>query len=275
MLKTISIALCLMFLAGCSSVIPKVTPNLIVIDNTGDPPPPRPTPTPTPPPTLTAYQVFVNVAQTWEFFSQCRNLNPDGSRGPLIEAHTWINVTPVDPTHSIWHYTKDQPCAYWMPDGINAELYFYLEQVSSGAWYSTGGHIIAPFGYPWDSTHTPQDFTYTLTIDPTRPRPYLIIPALSNDTTITMSTTFLDTQGPNTPWVTTSLTVPASTPVYTGFAMQSGQQEGFCPTCADEAWLFAANGMGMVQITVYNNGSGYSPAPGQVVVPVVLRRITN
>lgn len=228
-----------------------------------------PTPTPNPAPTLVSSQVFNNVPQApWEFVSQCQNLNSDGSRGPVVTAHTYVQVTPVDSSHTIWHYTKDQSCAYWMPDGISAELYFFLEQDSTGAWYSTGGHIIAPYGFPWDATHAPQDFTYTLAIDPTRPRPYLIIPAMSNNTPIVMTTTFADTQGPNTPWTTTSLTVPASTAVYTGWAMQSHQIEGDCkPSCADEGWLLAANGMGMVQVTVYNTGSG------PLAVPIVLKRV--
>jgi len=229
---------------------------------------PSPTPTPTPAPTLAANQVFSNVSQTWVFTSQCQNLNSDGTRGPVVTAHTYVEVMPVDSTHTTWHYTKDQPCAYWMPDGISAELYFYLEQDSTGAWYSTGGHIIAPYGYPWDSTHAPQDFTYTLAIDPPRPRPYLIIPAQSGANTVVMKTTFADTQGPNTPWETDSLTASISTPVYTGWSMESHQIEGDCnPSCADEAWFFAANGMGMVQVTVYNTGSGLLP------VPIVLKRI--
>jgi hypothetical protein len=59
------------------------------------------------------------------------------------------------------------------------ELYFFLEQDSTGAWYSTGGHIIAPNGFPWDLTvpRPPQDFTYSVTFDSSKPRPYLIIPA--------------------------------------------------------------------------------------------------
>lgn len=223
--------------------------------------------TPAPLETLTSDEVFSNTPQLWEFTSQCQNLQPDGTRGPLVEAHTWVEVMPVDSTHTIWHYTKDQPCAYWMPDGIDAEIYFALEKDSTGAWYSTGGHIIAPHGFPWDSTHTPQDLIYTVTGNPNMPRPYLIIPAQSSGTEVAVITTFPDVQGPDTPWETDSLTVLTSIPVYTGAAMRSHQKEGDCkPGCADEEWLMAKNKKGMVKITVNNNGAG------PLAVPIVLLR---
>lgn len=223
---------------------------------------------PAPLETLTADAVFSNTPQKWEFVSQCQNLQPDGSRDQIVEAHTFIDVMPVDATHTVWHYTKDQPCAYWMPEGIDAELYFFLEQDTNGAWYSTGGHIIAPFGFPWDKTHAPQDFTYSVTFDSSKPRPYLIIPAQSTGDVLAMVTTFADVQGPNTPWETDSQTVSVTTPVYSGFAMLSHQIEGDCkPSCADEGWAMAANGTGMVQVTVYNIGSG------PLAVPIVLTRI--
>jgi hypothetical protein len=257
-LKAFALVLLLCALAGCGGTVKS--------QNTQAP---SAVPTPTPAPTLTSAQVFNNVAQTWEFVSHCQNLNSDGSRGPYVEAHTWIQVNPVDATHSSWHYTKDQPCAYWMVDGIDVSSDLFLEQDTTGAWYSTGGHITAPYGYPWEVTPVPHDFTYDIATNPGMPRPYLIIPAQSSAVTVSMITTFFDTQGPNTPWETDSVTASVSTPVYSGWAMDSIQTEGGvlidpvtikCSTddaktgCAHESWLMGADGRGLQKVIPFTAG---------------------
>lgn len=174
---------------------------------------------------ITSAQVFSNKAETWEF---------KNGYGEL----TWVDVSPQSDGSTIWHYHKNADRAYWMPDGKSAELYFFLAQDSSGAWYSTGGHIIARSGYPWDATHAPQDFTYaTVGIDG-HPRPYLILA----DSGTTDDTVFPDITA-ETRW---------KTMMYVEHGMLVSEQwEG---PCIHEKWYFAV-GRGMVKVIPFDGGS--------------------
>jgi hypothetical protein len=192
--------------------------------------------------TITAAQVFSNVAETWAF--------QDGY-GDLMQ----IDVQPVDANHTIWHYTKNADRAYWMPNGQSAELYFFLERDSSGAWYSTGGHIIAPFGFPWDTTvpRPAQDFIYATTSTPGHPRPYLILA----DSGKGVDTVFLDTAGPDTPWIT-------EMSAENGFLV-SEQWEGSCPNQAHEKWSFKP-GAGLWKVEPFTQGDCNNPTDPKLVM---------
>jgi hypothetical protein len=124
-----------------------------------------------------------------------------------------------------------------MEDGISATIDFFLERDSSGAWYSTGGHIVAPFGFPWDATHTPQDFTYTTVGIQGHPRPYLILA----DSGITDDTVFPDITA-ETRWKTMTYTENGM--------LVSEQWEG---PCIHEKWYFAI-GRGLVKVIPFDNG---------------------
>lgn len=233
-----------------------------------DTPTPRPTPkfTPTPTPTpspVTSAQVFSNVAQIWAFQSQCQNMQQDGTLSPWIVAHSWIQVLPQPDTldidgvtvihNTIWHYTKDQPCAYWMPNSVFyedptkplTELYFFLSTdatyATTGSWYSTGGHIIAPNGFPWDTTvpRPAQDFVYTVAGVPGYPRPYLILA----NSGITLDTVFPDEGSATARW-STYMTVDAQG------CLASDQYEG---VRGHEKW-HGCIGQGLVYIEVLNQG---------------------
>jgi hypothetical protein len=176
--------------------------------------------------TITAAQVFSNKAETWEFKNGYGDL-------------TWIDVAPQADGSTIWHYTKNAARAYWMEGGKDAEIYFSLAQDSTGAWYSTGGHIIAPFGFPWDATHTPQDFTYTADSIPGHPRPYLILA----DSGTTDDTVFPGDGVADNRWKTSMY-------IENGLLV-SEQWEG---PCIHEKWYFAI-GRGLVKVIPYDNGS--------------------
>lgn len=224
-------------------------------------PTPMPTPTPTP---ITSQQVFSNIPQTWAFQSQCQNMQQDGTLGPWIIAHSWVQILPQPDTldtdgitfihNTIWHYTKDQPCAYWMPNSVFyedptkplTELYFFLSTdatyATTGKWYSTGGHIIAPNGFPWDTTvpRPAQDFVYQVgSAAPGMPRPYLILA----DSGIRLDTQF-DDEGSTTSRWSTYMTVDAQG------CLASDQYEGLR---GHEKW-HGCIGQGLVYIEVLNQG---------------------
>lgn len=228
-----------------------------------DTPTPRATPTPPQAP-MSAQQVFTNTPQTWAFMSQCQNMQKDGTLGPWIIAHSWVQVLPqpdsldVDGVtvihNTIWHYTKDQPCAYWMPNSVFyedptkplSELYFFLSTDSTyattGKWYSTGGHIIAPNGFPWDMTvpRPSQDFIYQVGPAPTgMPRPYLILA----NSGIMLDTEF-DDEGSTTSRWSTYMSVDTQN------RLVSDQYEGIR---GHETWHFGG-GAGMVYVEVLNQG---------------------
>jgi hypothetical protein len=190
--------------------------------------------------TITAAQVFSNIAETWTF---------QNGYGDL----TWIDVTPVDDSHTIWHYRKNADRAYWMPNGQSAELYFFIERDASGTWYSPGFHVIAPFGYPWDATHTPQDVTITNSTTPGLPRPYLIL----GDSGTGVSTSFSDFGTPNTAWITKMY-------VNNGFLV-SEQWEGSCPTQTHERWWFKP-GHGLWKVEPITQGNCFIPTDPQLIM---------
>ncbi|MFL6314819.1 MAG: hypothetical protein ACJ71W_22160 [Terriglobales bacterium] len=211
-MKSTMLVLALSLLVGCGGATSPLTSQL------------QPTATPTPTP-ITAAEVFSNHAETWEFKNGYGDL-------------TWIDVAPQPDGSTVWHYTKNAARAYWMPDGIDAEDYFDLEQDATGAWYSTGGRIIAPFGFPWDVTHTPQDFTYATEGIAGHPRPYLILA----DSGITDDTIFPDITA-ETRW---------KTMMYVEKGMLISEQwEG---PCIHEKWYFAI-GRGLVKVIPFDQGS--------------------
>lgn len=181
---------------------------------------------------IAAAQVFSNVAETWTFQNGFGDI-------------TWIDVMPQADGSSIWHYRKNADRSYWMPGGQSAELYFFLAKDSSGAWYSTGGHIIAPFGYPWDSTHVPQDFTYTVSGVPSHPRPYLILA----DSGTVDDTVFPDVGLATARWTTKMY-------VQDGFLI-SEQWEG---PCIHEKWWFKP-GAGLWKVEPLDQGSCFDVDP--------------
>jgi hypothetical protein len=226
-------------------------------------PTPRSSPMPTPSP-ISSSEVFQNVPQTWAFQSQCQNRQQDGSLGPWIIAHSWVNVMPQPDTldvdgvtvihNTIWHYTKDQPCAYWMPNSVFyedptkplTELYFFLSTdatyATTGAWYSTGGHIIAPNGFPWDTTvpRPAQDFVYQVGVAPAgMPKPYLILA----NSGIRLDTEFEDEGSATSRW-STYMSVDAQN------RLVSDQYEG---VRGHETWHFCM-GAGMCYVEVLNQG---------------------
>lgn len=179
---------------------------------------------PTPDVKILAAQVFSNHAETWDF----RN-----GYGDL----TWIDVEPQSDGSTVWHYHKNACRAYWMLNGCEAELWFKLS-LFDGRWYSTGGHISAPYGFPWDSTHTPQDFEYAVTGDPGMPRPYLILA----DSGTVDDTTFPDFDA-HTHWLTRMYVENGE--------LISEQWEG---PCVHEKWHFAI-GHGLVKVEPLDDGS--------------------
>lgn len=211
-MKSTMLVLLLSLLIGCGGAMPPITSQLQ-----------HATPTPTP---ITAAQVFSNHAETWEF---------KNGHGDL----TWIDVAPQPDGSTVWHYTKNADRAYWMEGGQSAEIYFFLDVDATGAWYSTGGHIIAPFGFPWDATHTPQDFTYAAVGIPGHPRPYLII----GDSGTNVDTVFPGDGLAQTRWKTSTYTENGM--------LVSEQWEG---QCIHEKWYFAI-GRGLVKVIPYDNGS--------------------
>lgn len=183
-------------------------------------------------PVLTSAQVFSNKAEVWTF---------QNAYGDL----TFVEIMPQPDGSTVWHYTKTADRAYWMVGGRQAELYFFLEKDGQGNWYSTGGHIIAPFGAPWDATL--MDLTYSVAGDPGMPRPYLIIHA---DTTAPgLETTFPDPD-PGTRWGTHTGIEYVETPIYRGLALISDQFEGIC---VHEKWYFAPD-LGLVKVDTPNDG---------------------
>lgn len=204
-------------------------------------------------PSISAADVFSNFAETWTFISHCGNLLPNGTRGPVTEAHTWIQVLPQMDGSTIWHYTKDKDCAYWAPDVPQAELYFFLSKDASNAWYSTGGRIIMPQGCQWclPNIHDPVDFTYSVAGIPGQPRPYLILA----DSGTSVDTVFPDAGGPATPWIT-KMYVRAH--LQTNFLL-SEQWEGNAlhadgTPCGHERWWFKP-GRGLWKIEPLDQGA--------------------
>lgn len=216
------------------------------------------------PSVITQSQIFSNTPQTWTFESQCQNLQADGSRGPMVTAHSFIEIQPVDANHTVWHYTKDQPCAYWLPDTEQAELWFDLELDASGNWYSTGGIINAPFGNAGNGDLPVLDVTYPVNAKTGQARPYLILPS---STGFSYQTLF-DDQYPvggtalktafNALWKTSSYTEFVSTPLFTGYAYVSDQTE----SSINEKWYFAPN-IGLVKVACPNEGAG-TPCPDMI-----------
>lgn len=204
-----------------------------------------PTPTPTPPVSglpgtvpivMSSAQVFSNVAETWTFQNGFGDLS-------------WVDVQPVDATHSIWHYHKNATEAYWGCGTPQAELWFYLEKDAAGNWYSTGGIINAPVGDGQGSTPV-LNVAYPVNTKPGNARPYLIMPAKTGfsystlfDDTYPIGGTALKTDV-NTVWATASYTEQLSIPFFTGLAYVSDQWEG---PCIREKWYFAA-GLGLVKV---------------------------
>ena len=141
---------------------------------------------------ITATSVFSNVAETWTFQNGFGDIS-------------WIDVIPVDENHTVWHYRKNADRAYWAPNVAGAELYFFLEKDSSGAWYSTGGHILMPQGCSWclPDIHAPVDFTYSVAGVPGHPRPYLILA----DSGTSVDTIFPDAGVENARWATKMYTM--------------------------------------------------------------------
>jgi lysophospholipase L1-like esterase len=185
----------------------------------------------------TSDQVFLNVAETWTFQNGFGDLS-------------WVDVNPVDATHSIWHYHKNATEAYWGGGTPQAELWFYLEKDAAGNWYSTGGIINAPVGNGQGSAPA-LDVAYPVNTKPPNARPYLIIPAATGftyttlfDDTYPIGGTTLKTDI-NALWSTSSYTEEVTTPVYTGLAFISDQSE---ETCIREKWYFAP-GKGMVKVS--------------------------
>jgi hypothetical protein len=176
------------------------------------------------PASISASQVFSNTAQTWTL---------QNGYGDL----TWIDVMPQSDGSTIWHYHKNACRAYWMIGGCSAELWFKIA-IIDGKWYSTGGHIVAPLGFPWDTTGTPQDFEYSVTGDPGMPRPYLIIA----DSGTNVDTTFPDF-GVHTRWKTSMYVENGE--------LISEQWEG---PCVHEKWHFAI-GRGLVKVEPLDDGS--------------------
>jgi hypothetical protein len=198
---------------------------------------PFPMPTPVPGPVITSDQIFNNVAETWTFQNGFGDLS-------------WVDVQPVDATHSIWHYHKNATEAYWGGGTPQAELWFYLEKDSTGAWYSTGGIINAPVGNGQGSLPV-LDVAYPVNTKPGHARPYLILPASTNfnyttlfDDTYPIGGTTLKTDV-NTVWSTASYAEQVTTPIFTGLAYVSDQREG---PCIREKWYFAP-GLGMVKVS--------------------------
>lgn len=213
-------------------------------------PAPSPTPQRATPQSFTADQVFPNRTETQHFISQCTD-----ESGKLVQANTWIDVTAIDATHSEWHYTKDQTCAYWQPGVPQAEDWFDLEKDDSGNWYSTGGIENMPQGLYGSAPIIM--FHYSVTTKPGYARPYGIVSARCD---FSLSTLFDDVvpgdDGQaetiyNQPWKTSNYVENVTTPIYSGPACVSDQWEG---TTVHEKWYFAPN-IGLVKVhTLYAGG---------------------
>jgi hypothetical protein len=189
---------------------------------------------------IAASQVFSNIAETWTFQNGYGDIST-------------IDVMPQADGSTVWHYLKNADRAYWMPDGKSAEIYFFLERDAAGTWYSTGGHIIAPFGFPWDSTHVPQDVTYLVPTDPGHPRPYLIL----GDSGVGVSTVFPDAGVLDNPWITEMY-------VQDGFLV-SEQWEGACPNQTHEKWWFKP-GRGLWKVEPLTQGNCFEPTDPQLAM---------
>lgn len=216
LLSKIALAAVLLLLCACGG-----HSQINRLPQDGTPPPPH-NPPPPPPPPIMASQVFSNIAETWQFQNAYGDLS-------------WIQVLPQPDGSTVWHFTKNTCRAYWTPGACSAELWFNLS-LDSGRWYSTGGHILFPFGAPWDST--PLDLTYTVYSDPGMPRPYLILA----DSGTTVDTTFPDNV-PHTRW--------ASSMYVQNGELISEQWEG---PCVHEKWHFAI-GRGLVKVEPLDLGS--------------------
>lgn len=203
---------------------------------------------------IKAADVFSNKAETWTFKNGYGDL-------------TWIDVLPVDESHTVWHYTKETKeqialrlfglafnalatnqqdavnaiwgRAYWNPTIKDAGLYFDLERTADGSWYSTGGRIIMPQGCPWAVPWCagPVDVTYTVPSDPGMPRPYLILA----DSGVTDLTTYPNPD-PGTLWQTLMYMEDGM--------LLSDQREG---PCLHEKWYFAV-GQGLVKVVPLDDG---------------------
>lgn len=187
------------------------------------------------PPPLTAAEVVTNRPETWTF------QNGYGDT-------TSIEVRPQPDGTTVWHYTKSNARAYWAPAVEDAELYFRLERMPEGSWYCSGMHIIFPSGCA--GCPGPVDLDFTLIPNPGVPRPYLIVPARSGASPVSMQTTVYETYDPNALWRTDSYTEWVDTPIYAGWAMVSEQWEG---PCVHEKWWFAP-GLGMVKVAPLASG---------------------
>jgi hypothetical protein len=188
--------------------------------------------------TIQAAQVFSNHAETWEFKNGYGDL-------------TTIEVQPQPDGTSVWHYTKNADRAYWTPGAKDAELYFTLEKAADGSWYNSTGHVLFPFGAPWNPA--PQDFVYTNVTTPGLPRPYLII----GDSGTTLETAFTDFGIPNTRWTTKAYTEEIETAVFSGTALVSEQWEG---PCTHEKWYFAPN-KGLIKVIPFDTGNCQAADP--------------
>lgn len=205
---------------------------------------------------LTSAQVFSNIPQTWTFESQCQNTLSNGSLGPMVTAHSWIDSNPTDSTHAVWHYSKDQPCAYWNPGVEQAELWFNVEEDASGFWYSTGGIMNAPFG-----NDPVLMLPYPVSTKAGQSRPYMVLPAITGfsyqtlfDDVFPVGGTVLKTDV-NAFWSTSSVLQNVSTPFYSGPAMVvTAHEEGI-----EEIYTFAP-GVGLILVSCPNEGTG-SPCP--------------
>lgn len=175
---------------------------------------------------ISAAAVFSNVAETWTFQNGFGDIS-------------WIDVIPVDATHTVWNYRKNSDRAYWAPNVPSAELYFFLEKDSTGAWYSTGGRILMPQGCPWCTPNPtdPVDFTYSVFGVPGRPRPYLILADSGNS----VDTVFPDAGVENARW---------ATKMYTMAHLQEWflVSEQWELSCGHERWWFKpGRGLWMVE----------------------------
>lgn len=239
-----------LLLVGCGGIIaPKPISNL-------------PVPTPTPVAQSAEIKYFTNVAETWTFQSQCQNTLADGSLGPAVTANSWIDINPVDSKHSVWHYRKDQPCAYWLPGTDSAELWFNLELATH--WYSTGGIMNAPFGNTGNGNQPVLNVAYPVNTKPGNARPYMILPAFGGfsyqtlfDDTYPIGGTALRTDI-NASWSTSSIVQNVSTPFYTGSALIVTVKE----ESIIEVYTFAPN-LGLIQVSCPDEGAG-SPCPTMI-----------
>jgi hypothetical protein len=228
LLSKVALVVSVLLLVACGSG----QINRLPLDN---PTPVQPVNPPAPPSPIAASQVFSNQAETWSFKNAYGDLS-------------WIQVSPQPDGSTVWHFTKNNCRAWWTPGACSAELYFNLSLID-GKWYSTGGHILFPFGAPWDST--PLDLVYQVFSDPGMPRPYLIIA----DSGTSVDTTFPD-PNPGTRWKTSMYVEDGE--------LISEQWEG---PCVHEKWHFAV-GKGLVKVEPLDLGSCVPADPNLVMTRI-------